>query len=481
MNNKSKSFRLGGYSVLATAIVIAIAIAANVIVSLIPEKYTSFDTTQSEMFTIGEVSEGVLAKLEDDIEILWFVAEGDEDDGVEMLLKDYLAKSDKLTLKKIDPDTNPALVNNYTSNVTPNSLVVICGDRTRYVDYYDIYTVIYDEMSYYTGNYDVNFSGENAITGAINYVTNDNLPKVYAMTGHGEAALTTNYRAAVKNANMDVLDFSFLKEAEIPGDAGAVIINCPKSDLTPSDVEKLTAYLKQGGSLLLITGPQNGNGGKAFENINKLMMQYGVYAADGVVVDPNANYYVPDNPTMLVPEIISGEITSDLKYGNYIVCTPFAHGIMTPGLENNTTVLVNKLLKTSNKAYSKLAAENMTTYEKQEGDIDGGFSIGVQVVDAINEDQKIYGKIVWYTSEYLMDEELSSQVAGANQTLFMNSVAYLCDVQESGVFISPKSLAEEKLVMTGSQANIMRVIFMIAIPLVYLLAGIVVWVRRRHR
>ena len=75
-----------------------------------------------------------------------------------------------------------------TARLTNNSLIVVCGERSTYVSYNDIYE--YDLTDYYTtGEYDVNFAGESALTSAIDYVTSEDLPKVYALTGHGEGEL----------------------------------------------------------------------------------------------------------------------------------------------------------------------------------------------------------------------------------------------------------------------------------------------------
>lgn len=46
---KTRSFRVGGYSVLATVIVVAIAVFANVLVNALPAKYTQFDTTSTQL------------------------------------------------------------------------------------------------------------------------------------------------------------------------------------------------------------------------------------------------------------------------------------------------------------------------------------------------------------------------------------------------------------------------------------------------
>ena len=79
------------------------------------------------------------------------------------------------------------------------------GSATTYVSYNDIYE--YDLTNYYTtGEYDVNFAGESALTSAIDYVTSEDLPKVYALTGHGEGELSAAFQNAVEKENIDLAE-----------------------------------------------------------------------------------------------------------------------------------------------------------------------------------------------------------------------------------------------------------------------------------
>ena len=79
----------------------------------------------------------------------------------------------------------------------------------RYVDYYDIYE--YDYTNYYTtGSVDMNFAGEWAITSAVSYVVNDDLPKVYTLTGHGEGSLSSDFQSAAEQDNVEFEELSLL-------------------------------------------------------------------------------------------------------------------------------------------------------------------------------------------------------------------------------------------------------------------------------
>ena len=52
----TRSFRAGGYSVAAAAIVLAIAVMVNVFAAALPASVTKFDTTANQLFTLSAVS-----------------------------------------------------------------------------------------------------------------------------------------------------------------------------------------------------------------------------------------------------------------------------------------------------------------------------------------------------------------------------------------------------------------------------------------
>ena len=89
---------------------------------------------------------------------------------------------------------SPELLQEYVSGtVYNNSLIVVSGDRDTYVSYDDLYEYTYSDD--YT-SYNTSFSGESTLTSAIDYVTREDLPKLYTLTGHGEADLTSTFQSA---------------------------------------------------------------------------------------------------------------------------------------------------------------------------------------------------------------------------------------------------------------------------------------------
>ncbi|MBQ6874826.1 MAG: Gldg family protein, partial [Lachnospiraceae bacterium] len=260
---KSKSFRVGSYSMAATAIVIAIAIVINLFVAEIPSKYTIFDTTSTQLFSISDQTETIVENLDMDITIYWIVQDGYEDSTIQTLLEQYEGMSNKVKVVKRDPDVYPTFVQQYASELRyNNSLVVESELRYVFVDYDEIYLYeySYSDDYYYTGNYEetVSFNGEGALTKAIDYVISEDIPKIYHLTGHGETSLSTTYTEAIAKENVELEELILLNQEAVPEDADCILIHAPQSDIADEEKEMLLAYLQAGGKMLLISGISQG-------------------------------------------------------------------------------------------------------------------------------------------------------------------------------------------------------------------------------
>lgn len=313
----TRAVRVGGYSVAAAAIVIAIIVAVNALVRALPAQWTQFDTTSSQLFSISDQTESVVGSLETPVTIHWIVQSGQEDATLETLLERYQALSENLTVEKVDPVISPTFLEQYdVGSVYNNSLIVESEARYRYVDYYDIYT--YDYSSYYTtGSVDMNFAGEGAITSAVSYVVNDDLPKVYTLTGHGEGSLSSDFQSAAEQDNVEFEELSLLSAETVPEDADCVLILAPQSDISDVELTALQAYLDGGGRLLLITDPPQE--GAELTNLETLMVGYGVHAVDGIVVEEDQANYAMGLPYTVTREVSivtdeEGEESQEVTY-----------------------------------------------------------------------------------------------------------------------------------------------------------------------
>lgn len=471
---KTRSFRVGGYSVAAAVLVLAIAVVANMLVNALPAAWTQHDITQNGYFSISDQTEQVLEGLQEDVTIYWVVRDGGEDTTLGLLLEKYEGYSDHIKVVKKDPDLYPTFVQQYTDEVEDNSLIVESEKRNTYVSYYDVYEYDYSSY-YYTGTYDVSFAGESSLTSAIYYVTSGNLPKLYTLTGHGETDLSTTYTEAVEKENVTMSELSLLAEGGVPGDCDCLLILLPQSDLAAEELTLVQEYLKNGGNLLLITDPQETAGSRP--NLDALMADYGVSESEGIVVEGSSSYYAFQTPYYLLPDLMSHSITSPLMSDGYYILMPIAHGLTVAG-ELPETVEVSTLLQTSDGAFSKVDGYSLSTYEKEDGDINGPFKLGVAVTDTI--DDGLESKIIWFSSGGLVDDSSNEKVSGGNEDLFLNAVNWLCG-QDSSISIRAKSLSYEYLTMDSGTAAGLSLLVVGLIPAACLVAGIVIVYRRKHR
>ena len=462
----TRTAKVGGYSVVLALVVLAILVAVNVLFSVLPSKFTQFDISAAQLYSLTSDTKVVATNLDKDVTIYWITQAGQESTVLDKLLDRYQDLSDHITVIKKDPDIYPTFVQQYTDEtVVNNSLVVECGDKSRYISYNDIYQV--DTASYYTtGSVSQSFDGEGQITSAIDYVISDELPKIYLLSGHGEGALSDTFSDELTRSNYEtVADFSLLNVDEIPDDCDTLLINAPTSDISDEELTMLRDYVQGGGKLLVFSGPQKD---AELTNLDALLTDYDITVNNGVVVDNDREHYAFTAPYVLMPDIASSDITDPLTEESSHVIVPIAQGL-TVGSNSSVTAL----LTTSDEAFSKAAGYAMTTYDKEDGDTDGPFTLAVSITDS-NAD----GKIVWVSTDYLLDDMYNSYSSGANLDFVMNGLSWMIGKNDA-VSIRAKSLNNTYLTISSSSATVLKIVMIGVIPVCFLLLGIDEVLRRR--
>ena len=256
----------------------------------------------------------------------------------------------------------------------------------------------------------------------------------------------------------------------MPEDAKAVIIYGAISDISEDEKNKLEAYMEQGGQMVLLLGYTD----KDTPNLDSLLGDYGITLADGLVLESDSQHHLPNYPYYLLPDIQFSAYTSDVS-SRYVLLA-FAQG-MTEAADISEDLTYESLLTTSAKSYSKtnLESENL---DQEEGDIAGPFDLGAVVTKTIDEDTE--AKLIVFSSETLLDEQVDSMVSGGNSTLFLNVMSQLVD-HENTVSIKPKSMSTEYLTVSAGSAIFWGILTIILIPLFLLITGGVIWFGRRKR
>ena len=466
-----KHIKNGSYTMVMSVIFIAVVIVINMIVSTIPSKYSEIDISSQKLYSIGDETKEMLKDLEKDVTIYQIAQSGSEDENIANLLKKYEDESKHIKVEQKDPVVNPKFVSQYTSDdLSANGLIVVCGDRNKVIDYNNMYETSIDYQTY--SSQTTGFDGEGQITSAIGYVTSENLPVLYTVEGHGEKDMDSSVKEDIEKANMDIKSLNLLTEGSVPDDADCLFIDSPSTDFSSDEKDAIIEYLENGGKAMIFSDYTT----EDMPNFDAILENYGVQRVDGVVFEGDNQHYAMQMPYYLVPTINSTDASSETASAGYYVLVPYAQGIKQ--LEDvRDTVKIESILTTSDQAYSKTDL-NSNTIEKEDGDVEGPFDLGVSITESLDDDKET--QIVYYSTSNLMDSQTNQMVSGGNEKLIMESLKWMTDTEESAsVSIPSKSLEVSYLTITDYDAAFWKICTIALIPGIFLVIGFVVWIKRR--
>ncbi len=471
-----KKIGLGVFSTGMVVFGIAVAVVLNLAVGALPSTLTQMDMTNEKLYTITKDTKDYLADLKDDVTVYVLAAKSSlesNDTTLSAMLEKYKDASSHISVVYKDPKVYPQFYSNYTETApSANSIIVESAKRSKVIDYSDLYetSVDYSTYSQQTTGYD----GEGQLTSAIAYVVNENMPVVYEITGHGETELSGGFSEACQKANIDVSSLTLLKSDSIPEDAEAIVINGPTSDFSEDDAKKVSDYLAAGGKAFITATYTD----KDLPNFESVLSAYGIQLEKGMVVEQDKNSYY-QNPFYLLPSIASSQWTSSVS-DSYIFA-PYCRGITHPQTEDGADITYTDLLTSSSTSFSKADVANMTSYEKEDGDVDGPFVIGLEAEKKVDDENTT--KLFVFSSTMMFDDSADQMVSGNNAKLFSSCMSSFADSSDNGssIVIPVKEYDTAKITVSSMTVVLATVGLVILLPLVLLGAGIGIWAVRRKK
>jgi len=281
-----RSLRFGSYSFVLTVIVVAAAIILNAIIG-VPQirERLKIDLTSNKLYSIGEKTDEVLKSLNEKVEIIGLFDETKMGDSsyaqVIEFVKQYETRSNYIDVKYIDPDKNPGYIQNELDpegllGVEKYDFVVRSSKRAKVLSTYDIFDISYSSSNYYMPEV-TGLNAEYAFTGAIRYVTSDNIPVIYYSEGHGEDDLEKDYSELVSSLELNgykVDKINLATVEKIPDDASIVLFANPQRDLTSSELDKLAYYMENGGNTVFLMDPIQSN--VKLTNFEEFLARYNI-------------------------------------------------------------------------------------------------------------------------------------------------------------------------------------------------------------
>lgn len=418
------------------------------------ETRKQWDISQNGRNSLSQASHNVLQKLDGPIEVTAYATDQDAQFGnLRQIITDFVALYQRvkpdITLTFVNPVENPTLAKD--AGVTVNGeMVIVFKDGREHL------TVI----------------NEQALTNALMRLARGDEKQVMALVGHGERRLDGN-------ANYDLGEFgkqllvngirsetvNLAIDQDIPPNTRLLIIASPQTDLMPGEVDKLLAYIERGGNLLWLVDRESLRGLLPLAEMLQLTL------LPGVVVDPQAQRLNAPMTFALGADYGQHAITRNFEY---ITVFPFARQVAI-NYENEkwrgvslVNVAPDGWVETSSLDADEVVFDQLY-------DVAGPISIAAALSRAIaDREQRI---VVVGSGHFIANTYLGN---GGNLDFGINLINWLVG-DDNLIAIQPRAARDSQLALSETALTAMVAGFLIALPLIFLLSGTLIWWHRRRR
>jgi hypothetical protein len=497
---------------LNVALQVLLAAAVLVMANYIAMRhYKQFDWTRGHVYTLSEQTENVLRSLQRPVEIIVMMSRGDEMFQSAQRMFDKYAEvgGDRLRIRYIDPDWNRAefehVVEQYpiATGVTEDEqvvyeqvIVVVAGENNRFVTPSEDF-VSQDAQGMMEFGAQPTFSqprAELAMTSAIYRVVAGHRRVVCVSSGHGEWQVQGGGERSMGYMNDQLERFevelrpvtvSVERPPEL-GECDAVVVAGPRRPFMPEEARILEQYvLEHGGDLMLFLDPIVERERFVPTGLEDLARRLGVEVESDEVIDPRATaqFCGGGHPSAFIA-------ASQDRH----VCVVRARSVeVVEGREGAP------FLETiSDEAYGEVNPGQLVEPVRDDADRAGPLALGV----AIEQDNEAARTARIERNRAEIEAELpesarrgslvivvgDSDVLDQNHTRnpmlgnFALTAGLFNSVADNTVLVAqpPRDVERAQLTLTDSQMYSTFMLFVIVLPLMGIVAGVIMWWTRRR-
>ena len=257
--------RYGSMAAASTLAALGILVSVNYIAA---KQNRRWDLTAARQFTLSDQTVRILEALDDPMAIAVF-GRDDDFDRFRSRLVEYEDVSPQISVRYIDIDKEPI--------------------ETRQYDIQSYGTVVFE----YGGRVErVIADKEQELTNALIKAVEGEAQTAYFVEGHGEKDIRSAERdgynavaSALEADNFAVETIVLAQEADVPENAGVVIVAGPMTDFLPGEVDAVERYLDAGGKALFLVDPPATVDAAQLPNLSALLADWAIELGNDVVVD----------------------------------------------------------------------------------------------------------------------------------------------------------------------------------------------------
>jgi ABC-type uncharacterized transport system involved in gliding motility auxiliary subunit len=455
---KQRQVRFGATAGLYTLIVIAILVAINYLAQT-PRFNKTFDTTSNKRFTLSDETVKVVKGLKQDATISYFDRKAGFS-GAQALLDRYKNLSGKIRVQYVDYQREPALARSYGVRTAGSAFVEYNGRKEEAKDF-----------------------TEEGITGAFLKVLKG-VRTVCFVKGSGERSLDgsngdslSNFKRLLERDNYATEAITLVDKTAVPSSCSVTVVAGPQNDYTPNEVSALKNSVESGGRVLFLLDPPLNFGREHMAENNALtdmLSKWGVTVDKDLVLEQNpvGQMFGLGPETPLVSDYQSHPIVNDLK--DHVVGFQVTRSL---DAKNGDKTTVTKLFSTSNAAIATTnlskQPDNLTPAETKKGP----FVLGVAGSYDTGKPSDP-GRFVVVGNSSFIDDSAIGVAFQANRDLGLNIVNWLSS-DEDLISIRPKPADNRTFTANASQMATFQYTVLFAIPLMIIVIGIAVYLKRR--
>ncbi len=399
--------------------------------------------------SLSPTSQTLLSRLEGPLHITSFAPESPElRNSIQEIIDRYRRYRPDIQFEFVNPDRQPELVRQLG--------IKLMGEL---------------RLEYQGRAENLSTISEEAMSNTIQLLLQDGERWIGVVAGHGE-------RSADGRANHDLGAFgdelrrkgyklqniNLSTLTEIPQNLSLLIIASPQVDYLEQEVDKIISYLDFGGNMLWLHDPGPDYG------LDRLRQKLGLKVLPGTIVDANASSLKLQDPTMaLVTSYPEHQATTNF---NLVTVYPHAAAIMAIGEAGWEPT---PLLRTLEGSWNETGpVKGQISRNQEQGEIAGPLNIGIAFTR--KQGQKDQVVMVVGDGDFLANSFLGN---GGNLNLGLNLVRWLTSDLKL-LDIPARTAPDLKLDLSHAASTIIGLGFLLALPLLFMAAGVIIWWRRRH-
>lgn len=481
----ARKFRYGGAAIALTVAFIAAVILVNAVFSALSTRFGLYaDMTKSGYYGISDATRDLLADVADDIEIIFCtpldkLADNQYSAMVYTLAQAYATEFKNISIGYLNYQIETERVQKYMitagSNIGSQSVIIACPARESYrVLAWDSF------IAYNTDGERYGFNGELKFTSAILQITGDN-PIVAFTTNHSEDIIGANaLRELFGNAGYKVQDID-LTAQDIPEDARILVVYNPKTDFlglgsNKNEFDKIDEFTAAYGHMMVFLSAGTPELPELYsylyenwyidvDSVTVTDTAHNALSGDGRII--SATYATEDNlATSLTKSLRSMQSAPRAIADNSLALS------IAPGGDNDSgEVFAAHILTTSDDAQ---------TYRNGESDSRGKFGLMALAARSTYLDNEIFNNYVLVSgsSQFASNDYLNSASCANGDILYAAMTAMGKDKVPDNIEI--KKFEDSSLDLTAEQANTWTMVFSAILPAIFLILGLIVFVRRKH-